>query len=185
MDHAFVELIQAKHNPRAMIDLMDWWWGRQRWLWWTKLAVVQDATTMQHSHTMVTRLCPASLAELPKGLGACEIFGLEIREAEAHRSTSMLWDAKIVHHMPCDVEVDSSISDKIQTTIKRYMMIIAETKRRRATHNAMINMERSRHPFTARNEGVLLLLLLGIIHTKYSLSTANRERQRKWGLPKK
>lgn len=30
---------------------------------------------------MVTRLCPASLAELPKGLGACEMLGLEIREA--------------------------------------------------------------------------------------------------------
>jgi hypothetical protein len=91
MDHAFVELIQAKHNPRAMIDLMGWWWGRQRWRWWTKLAVVHDTTTMEHSHSMVTRLCPASLPELPKGLGACEIFGLEIREAEAHRRTSMLW----------------------------------------------------------------------------------------------
>ena len=175
-----MELIQAKHNPRAMIDLMGWWWGRQYWCWWTKLAVVHYTTTMQHSHSMVTRLCPASLAELPKGLGACEIFGLEIREAEAHRSTSMPWDAKIVHHMPCDVEVDSSISDKAQTTIKRYMMIIAETKRRRATHNAMINMERSRsrHPSTARNGGGLLLLLLGIIHTKYSLLSANRERER-------
>lgn len=75
------------------MDLMGWWWGRKRWRWWTKIAAVHYAT-MQHSYSMVTRLCPASHAELPKGLGVCEMLGLEISEAEALGSTSMLWDAK-------------------------------------------------------------------------------------------
>lgn len=80
-------------------------------------------------------------------------------------------------------------------------MVSTETKRWRPTHKAMINMDRSRRPFTARagREGRAFLLLLSRRYTYCTITMASWDghdrdididididkHKVEWGLPKK